>query len=112
MSIKIDNLSLADDTYRSGRDRSSTNLPPAPPPLNPPQQLPPYQPPPLKPPPNQPPPLQPPSYQPPPHHPPPRYPLQHPQFEEFSDEKELGNPIYQYNDFEDEYGDEVMAYER
>ena len=117
LSLKIDDRNLADDTYRSGWNHSSINIPPPPSPLNPPHQPPPAQPSSLQPLPNQPPPLQSPSYQPPPiqphpNQPPPRYPLRNPQFDEFSDEEELGNPVYQYDDFEDEYGDEGMAYGR
>ena len=40
------------------------------------------------------------------------YPLQNLQIDEFSVKKELGNPIYQYDDSEDEYRGERMAYER
>ena len=40
LSLKIDDRNLADSTYRSGRDRSSINLPPPPLSLDPPQQLP------------------------------------------------------------------------
>ena len=82
--LKIDDQSLADGTYRSGRDHPSTNLPPPPPPVHPPQQPPPY------------------------HHPPLRYPLQHPQFNKFFYEEKLCNPLYQYN----EYENEGMVYER
>jgi len=39
LSLKIDDRSLADDTYRTGRDPSSINLPPPPLPSHPPQQL-------------------------------------------------------------------------
>jgi len=41
-----------------------------------------------------------------PYHPPLRHPLQYPQLNEFSYEEELHNPIYRYNDFEDNYEDE------
>ena len=44
LSLEIDELSLADDTYRSGRDRSSINLPPPPPSSYPSEQPPPYRP--------------------------------------------------------------------
>ena len=40
------------------------------------------------------------------------YPLQHPQFSEFFYEEELHNPIYHYNEFEDDYKDEGMSYKR
>jgi len=45
-----------------------------------------------------------------PHHPPPRYPLQHPQCNEFFYEEELHYPTYQYDDFEDDYKDEMIVY--
>ena len=77
LSIKIDDRSLANGMYQSGRDRQST------------------QPTPQQPPPRQPPPHQTPPYQPPPHHPPLRYPLQHPQFNEFFYEKKF--PISSIN---------------
>jgi len=104
LSLKLDDRSQTDDTYLNGRDHSSSNLSPLPPP----NQQPPNQPPLL-----QPPPHQPLSYQPPPPHQPhpypapSKYPLQHFQFDEFSDE-EFDNPTYQYNDF----GDERLVYRR
>ena len=79
-SLKIDDRSLADGTYRSGHYQS--------------------------------PPCQSPPYRPPPHHPPPRYPRQHPQYNKIFYEEELRNHIYQYNNFEDEYEDEGIVYER
>ena len=79
LSLKIDNRSLAEDTYRSGHDRQS----------------------------NQPPPYQPLSHR-PPHHPSPRYSLQHPRFKFFY-EKDLHNPIYPYNEFKDDYEDEELV---
>jgi len=73
MSLKIDDRSLADGTYRSGHDRQSY----------------------------QPPPYQPSPHQPLPHHQSPKYHLQRPQFSEFFNENE--SPIYPSNDLEDDY---------
>ena len=98
LSLKIDVRGRADGTYQSGRDRSSGNLHP---------QRPPHQS--LQ---HQPPPHQPPLYQPLPHQPPPRRLLQNFQYEDLSDEKELNKPSSQEDDFEDDYGDEEMAYKR
>jgi len=44
--------------------------------------------------------------------PPPTYPLQHLQFNEFFYEEKLRNLIYQHNDFEDDYENEGIVYER
>ena len=40
------------------------------------------------------------------------YHLQYPQFNEFFYEEKLCNPIYQYNDFEDDYKTEEMVHKR
>ena len=53
------------------------------------------------------------STQPPPQQPPPpRRPLQNFQYEDLSNEKELNNPFYQENDFEDEAYDGGLVYKR
>ena len=74
MSLRIDDQSLVNGTYRSGYYRQS---------INPPHRS-----------------L---SHRSPPHQPPPRYPLQHPKLSEFFNEEELCYQIYQYSDdYEDE----------
>jgi len=95
LSLKIDDQSLVDGTYRSGHDYESTQPPPQQPSL----QLPSQQQPSLH-------------YLQPQQQPPPRRHLQNFQYEDLSDEVELNKPFYQEHDFGDEAYGEGMTYGR